>query len=58
MKREVVVVSGVRTAVGTFGGSLAGKTPTELGAAVVREALSRSGLEPADIHHVVFGLRT
>ena len=55
MNREVVVVSAVRTAVGTFGGSLKNHSPTKLGAMVVREALARSGLGAADIHHVVFG---
>jgi len=45
--REVVVVSGVRTAVGKYGGSLKDMPPADLGAAVVREAVSRSGLEPA-----------
>ena len=55
MTREVVIVSGVRTAVGTFGGSLKDHTPTQLGAAVVREAVSRAGLGADDVHHVVFG---
>jgi acetyl-CoA C-acetyltransferase len=53
--REVVVVSGVRTAVGKYGGSLKDMPPADLGAAVVREAVSRSGIEPADVGHVVFG---
>jgi acetyl-CoA C-acetyltransferase len=53
--REVVVLSGVRTAVGKYGGSLQDKPPGELAAAVVREAVSRAGVEPADIEHVVFG---
>ena len=55
MTREVVVVSGVRTAVGTFGGSLKDQPPTQLAALVVREAVSRAGLGPNDIHHSVFG---
>ncbi len=55
MTREVVVVAGARTAVGTFGGSLTSKTPTELGALVVRESVSRAGIAPEDVHHVVFG---
>ncbi len=55
MNREVVVVSAVRTAVGTFGGSLKDIAPTRLGAMVVREAVARAGLGAADIHHVVFG---
>ena len=54
-EREVVVLSGVRTAVGKYGGSLKDMPPADLGAAVVREAVSRSGAEPADVGHVVFG---
>lgn len=53
--REVVVVSGVRTAVGDFGGSLKDFSPTQLAAAVVREATSRAGVGGEDVHHVVFG---
>ena len=55
MAREVVVVSGVRTAIGTFGGSLKDIAPTELAAQVVREALRRGAVEGADVGHVVFG---
>jgi acetyl-CoA C-acetyltransferase len=53
--RDVVVVSGVRTAVGKYGGSLKDMPPADLGAAVVREAVSRSGVEPAEVGHTVFG---
>jgi len=53
--REVVIVSGVRTAVGTFGGSLKSMAPTALGAICAREALSRAGVAPSDVGHVVFG---
>ena len=52
---EVVVLSGVRTAVGTYGGSLKDKPPTELGAAVVREAVKRAEIKPEEVGHVVFG---
>src|SRR5204862_4267162 len=52
---EVVVLSGVRTAVGDYGGGLKDKPPTELGAAVVREAVKRAGIQPAEVGHVVFG---
>src|SRR5689334_23377760 len=52
---EVVVLSGVRTAIGDFGGGLKDKPPTELGAAVVREAVKRAGINPAEVGHVVFG---
>jgi acetyl-CoA C-acetyltransferase len=55
MSREVVVVSAVRTAIGTFGGSLKDVPPTELGATVVRESLARASVEGKDVGHVVFG---
>ncbi|VVE33657.1 beta-ketothiolase [Pandoraea cepalis] len=55
MQREVVVVGGVRTAIGKFGGSLKDLPPTELGAIVVREVLARSKVAGADVGHVVFG---
>lgn len=55
MSREVVVVGGVRTAIGKFGGSLKDVPPTELGAIVVRELLARSHVEATDVGHVVFG---
>src|SRR5437016_12702975 len=52
---EVVVLSGVRTAIGDFGGGLKDKPPTELGAAVVREAVTRAGIQAEEVGHVVFG---
>ncbi len=52
---EVVVLSGVRTAIGDYGGGLKDRPPTELGAAVVREAVKRAGIKPEDVGHVVFG---
>jgi acetyl-CoA C-acetyltransferase len=55
MSREVVVVSAVRTAIGTFGGSLKDIPPTELAAQVVRESLKRANTEGKDVGHVVFG---
>jgi len=55
MNREVVVVSGVRTAIGDFGGSLKDFTPTDLGARVVREVLSRASVFGEEVDHVVFG---
>ena len=55
MSREVVVVSAVRTAIGTFGGSLKDIPPTELGAVVVRESLARAQTDGKDVGHVVFG---
>ncbi len=53
--REVVVVSGVRTAIGTFGGSLKDVPPTKLGAIVVKEALARAKVDGGEVGHVVFG---
>jgi acetyl-CoA C-acetyltransferase len=55
MQREVVVVSGVRTAIGKFGGSLKDVPTTELGALVVREVLARAGVAGDQVGHVVFG---
>ena len=55
MTREVVVVSGARTAIGTFGGSLKDTPPTALAALVVRESLARAGVDGKDVGHVVFG---
>ena len=53
--KEVYLVSGARTAVGTFGGSLKDVPPTVLGATVVKEAVARSGVDASSIGHVVFG---
>ncbi len=55
MNREVVVVSAVRTAIGTYGGSLKDIPPTELAAQIVREALTRASVDGKDVDHVVFG---
>ena len=55
MQREVYIVSGVRTAIGDFGGSLKDVPPTELGAQVAREALSRANVAGYEVQHVVFG---
>jgi acetyl-CoA C-acetyltransferase len=55
MTREVVAVSAVRTAIGTFGGSLKDIPPTDLGALVVRESLARAKVDGAEVGHVVFG---
>jgi acetyl-CoA C-acetyltransferase len=53
--REVVVLSGVRTAIADFGGGLKDVPPTELAGKVVAEAVSRSGLASEDIGHCVIG---
>jgi acetyl-CoA C-acetyltransferase len=55
VQREVVIVSGVRTAIGKFGGSLKDVPPTELAALVVREVLARAELPGDQVGHVVFG---
>jgi acetyl-CoA C-acetyltransferase len=53
--REVVVLSGVRTPVGNYGGSLKDFSPATLGAMVIQEAVGRAGVTPDDVGHVVFG---
>jgi acetyl-CoA C-acetyltransferase len=55
MQRDVVVVSGVRTAIGDFGGSLKDFSPTDLGARVVRDVLARARVSGDEVGHVVFG---
>ena len=55
MQREVMVVSGVRTAIGDFGGALKDMAPTALGSQVVREALERAEVAGTEVGHVVFG---
>ncbi|MBV0913404.1 acetyl-CoA C-acyltransferase family protein [Anianabacter salinae] len=52
---DIVILSGARTAIGTFGGALAGTPPIETAAVATRAALSRAGVEGAQIGHVVFG---
>ena len=53
--REVVVVSGARTAIGDYGGSLKDFAPTKLGAIAIREAVARAKIDPATVGHVVMG---
>jgi len=52
---DVVIASAARTAIGSYGKSLAGVAPSELGAAASVAALERAGIEPGQIEHVVFG---
>jgi len=52
---DIYIVSGARTAVGGFGGSLKSFMPSDLGTIVVTEALKRAGVAPADVQHVVVG---
>lgn len=53
--KEVVIASAVRTAVGSFGGSLKGVPAVDLGAAVIKEAVKRAGIKPEDVEEVVMG---
>jgi acetyl-CoA C-acetyltransferase len=55
MSREVVVVSAVRTAIGTFRRQPEGHSPHRTGAQVVRESLARAKVDGKDVGHVVFG---
>jgi acetyl-CoA C-acetyltransferase len=52
---DIVILDGCRTAIGTFGGALAGTPPTTLGTIVAKEALARSGVEGGQIGQVVYG---
>jgi len=53
--REIVFVSGVRTAIGTFGGSFKNTANVDMAAHVVRESVARAGIKPDSVGHVVFG---
>ena len=52
---DIVILSGARTAIGTFGGSLSGISPIDLGTHVTKAALVRAGVEAGQIGHVAFG---
>jgi acetyl-CoA acetyltransferase family protein len=52
---DIVFLSGVRTGFGSFGGTLKDFSATALGAIVAREAIARSGVEAADVDHVIMG---
>lgn len=52
---DIVIVSGVRTAIGTFNGSLKHTHQHDLGAAVIREAIARAGIAPQDIDETIVG---
>lgn len=54
-KRDVVIVSAVRTAIGTFGGGLSTVSATELGATVIKEALQRAQISPDQVDEVIMG---
>ena len=53
--REVLVVSGARTGIGDYGGSLKDVAPTRLGAIAIKEAVARAGIDAAAVGHVVMG---
>src|SRR5688500_20244027 len=53
--REVVVVAGVRTAIGDYGGALKDLPATRLGAVAIKEAIARARVDPASVGHVVMG---
>ena len=55
MSREVVVLSAVRSAIGTFGGTLADIEPSELAGTVMKEAVARSGVDPQAINYITVG---
>lgn len=55
MSDDIVILGGARTAIGTFGGALAGTTPIDLGTVVAKAALERSNLDPAQIGNVIMG---
>ncbi len=53
--REVVILGGVRTAIGDYGGALKDIAPTELAGQVIREAVKRAKVDPAQVNQLVFG---
>lgn len=55
MAREVVIVSAVRTPIGSFGGSLAEVSATQLGAAAVKGAVEKAGISPDSVQEVIMG---
>ena len=55
MVEDIVILSAARTAIGTFGGSLAGMAPIDIAAVAARAALDRAGVQGDRIGHVVFG---
>jgi acetyl-CoA C-acetyltransferase len=52
---DIYIIAGVRTAIGSFGGSLKQYRPAQLGAMVINEALDRAKLDPGDVDHVILG---
>ena len=55
MAKEIVVVSGCRTAIGSMGGSLKDVPVVQLGSTVIKEAVNRAGIKPDDVDEVLMG---
>lgn len=55
MTQDIVILDGARTAIGTFGGALAGTPPIDLATTATKAALNRAGVDPGQIGHVTFG---
>ncbi len=55
MSDDIVILSGARTAIGTFGGALSGMAPIDTATVAAKAALERAGIEAGRIGHVVFG---
>ncbi|NOY11790.1 MAG: acetyl-CoA C-acyltransferase, partial [Archaeoglobi archaeon] len=52
---KTVIVSGVRTPIGRFGGGLKDVSAVELGSVVIKEAINRAGIKPEDVDEVIMG---
>ena len=55
MEKEIVIVSAVRTAVGTFNGALSGFSAIDLGVIAAKEAIRRAGIQPSDVDETIIG---
>src|SRR6201992_1098570 len=53
--KEVVIVAATRTPIGSFGGSLAGFSATQLGALALKSAVEKAGIKPEHVHEVYMG---
>src|SRR5687768_2059597 len=53
--KEVYVISAVRTPIGSFGGALASVSATKLGAAAIKGALEKAGVDPKEVQEVIMG---
>src|SRR5690606_5543761 len=52
---KTVIIEGARTAFGKFGGGLSSLTASDLGAAAIKEAMNRAGIQPEDVQEVIMG---